>query len=323
MPSGGLGGRRIYFGNSVFSASKTDQLRYWRDAGERLGFVPVRHHESPNEVFLHNLRISDALRVIITPGLRGLPRSAIITEPKVVLPHLAWKLWERIFNTIFWLGRISPTGESFANPYEFPVHLEIPGVEGRVNNVVLVNANKISMSKGELYSLRRQAILAHPDIHVYGSGWNDSALQRVLRVGKESIIALAHPAGWTLGTRALWLTPANYRGVIRDKISVTSRYKVSLVIENSQEGVTEKLFDAWVAGCIPVYVGPNLSSFDIPKTLVVQADASTDSIHDAISLALQMDHGAFLEELGAWIGDSPAARFWAWEPAMRRIFERP
>ncbi len=57
----------------------------------------------------------------------------------------------------------------------------------------------------------------------------------------------------------------NWRGTIPDKLSVLKNYKFSICYENTQghKGyITEKIFDCFAAGCVPVYWGaPNVTDY--------------------------------------------------------------
>lgn len=282
--------------------------------------MPVRVHENPEVVYLPNIPLAEVVRVLLSGKLRRLPRFAIITEPTIVLPHLKWKIWRHLFKKIFWLGHNSWQGDFYPRPYQFPDPLKIQNDQAREHSVVFVNANKISMTAGELYSLRRQVLSANSSIHVYGPGWSDSITVRVLRLLKESLIALQTPLRFGPGFRRMFLQPPNYHGVAADKISETSKYKVALVIENSFELVTEKIFDAWLAGCIPVYVGPNLKSLGLPDNLFLQASPNLASVEAEITRALALNHADFLRELTDWMTKSPKIQQWGFKQAFGRIF---
>ena len=295
-------------------------MKAWREVGEAFGFVPVRAHENPEVVYLPNIPLAEVVRVLLNAKLRRLQRFAIITEPTIVLPHLKWKIWRHLFKKIFWLGHKSWAEGFYPRPYQFPDPLKIQNDQDRESLVVFVNANKMSMTAGELYSLRRQVLFTNSSIHVYGQGWSDSIAVRVLRLLKESLIALQTPLKFGFGFRRMFLRPANYHGVAADKISETSQYKVALVIENSFELLTEKIFDAWLAGCIPVYVGPNLTELGLPGNLFLQAAPNPASIESAIAQALALDHADFLRELTDWMTKSPKIQQWGFKQAYGRVF---
>lgn len=55
-----------------------------------------------------------------------------------------------------------------------------------------------------------------------------------------------------------------YRGAVKDKLEVLKNYKFALCFENAIfEGfVTEKIFDALIAGCVPIYYGaPDIEEY--------------------------------------------------------------
>jgi hypothetical protein len=65
------------------------------------------------------------------------------------------------------------------------------------------------------------------------------------------------------------------------------RYEVAVVIENEPTYVSEKLFDALSAGCIPVYVGPPLGDYRIPQHLAVQVPPDASAILGAVEELLR------------------------------------
>ena len=72
------------------------------------------------------------------------------------------------------------------------------------------------------------------------------------------------------------------------KIETVSRYRFCLALENSSETdyVTEKIFDAFEAGTVPVYLGaPNVDEYVPPNSYINAADFS-----DAADLAAYLRH---------------------------------
>jgi hypothetical protein len=112
-----------------------------------------------------------------------------------------------------------------------------------------------------------------------------------------------------------------YMGSVSDKNSAMANYKVALVVENSSEFLTEKLFDAWFAGCIPVYVGPPVEAFGIPRSLVIQVTEPTvREVKNCIDLALATDREVFLANLKAYLSSGVEAE-WRAESALKAILE--
>ena len=310
--------KKIYMGDRIFRPENERYLSHWINVGNEFHFLVVRAEEGPNEILLHNLRIPDLLRVLSNKYLRSLPRRAFVTEPKVVLPHLHWPVLRRVFREILWLGR--PQAEkTYANPYKFPSAMPLEMGQERKQAAAFIFSNKISMTKGELYTLRRQVASSATNVEVFGSGWNRPLGQRLAMVVKETGIALVNPMTLRNGARNLNAAPQKYLGVAGDKICTLRDYKVCIVIENSLESVTEKIFDAWVAGCIPVYVGPDLASLDFPSSLFIQAAPELDSVLHSLDLALRMNHEQYKKELDNWLPNSKAIEFWSWKIGMNRV----
>ena len=90
--------------------------------------------------------------------------------------------------------------------------------------------------------------------------------------------------------KSLKTKPLNYLGQSDNKLRTISKYKVSLVIENSAEYMSEKLMDSVLAGAIPVYVGPPVGAFEIPPDLVISADPNFKSVNAAIGRALRVNY---------------------------------
>ena len=44
----------------------------------------------------------------------------------------------------------------------------------------------------------------------------------------------------------------------------------TLVIENEKTYLSEKLFNALLAGCIPIYIGPELTKFKLPRGIAIE-----------------------------------------------------
>jgi hypothetical protein len=62
-----------------------------------------------------------------------------------------------------------------------------------------------------------------------------------------------------------------------------NQYRFSLIIENSLDYVSEKLFDAIQFGTVPIYVGPQLSEFGIPNEVAIQCEPSEVQVADKIA----------------------------------------
>lgn len=138
------------------------------------------------------------------------------------------------------------------------------GWAGRDTLCCMIAGNKSAnvADARELYSERVRTIRwfesnAPRDFNLYGIGWISPA-PGVGRKGR----AMARAAGYFL--RAVGRTAfPSYRGPVRHKHEVFGRHRFSICYENAQGFagyITEKLFDSFAAGCVPVYWGaPNVT----------------------------------------------------------------
>ena len=77
---------------------------------------------------------------------------------------------------------------------------------------------------------------------------------------------------------------------VKDKMKFISNYKFNIAMENSStEGyISEKIFEAWTAGCIPIYWGdPTISKVYNEEAFVNLHNFS--SIHEAIGYILELE----------------------------------
>lgn len=140
--------------------------------------------------------------------------------------------------------------------------------------ISFVGANKVGLNSNGNYSIRRRLVkeLLPIGLEVYGILWNDGLKKRLLN--RTSMVL------WGLKTQQrppilaifsdLFCKYKTINRVIDDKNNVLLKSKFSLIVENSDQIITEKLFDSIFAGSIPVYYGAALSKFGLPDGLAVE-----------------------------------------------------
>ena len=161
-----------------------------------------------------------------------------------------------------WDGELLDDSRAVNLPY--PNRLEAGpwnGPEARPLFCVLVSSNKALavVDPRDQYQARVRIIdwyerHAPTDFHLYGRGWDRPAALpgRWGRVRNQWRKLLAR----YLSSRSPYAT---WRGPVDDKIGLLARARFCLAHENCRDlpgYVTEKLFDSFRAGCVPVYVGP-------------------------------------------------------------------
>jgi hypothetical protein len=149
--------------------------------------------------------------------------------------------------------------------------------------LVMVNANKVPrLETDELYTERLRAIEffnRRGEIDLYGYGWDGPAYrvgESRLPLGLRRLVFRAESA-WRrrFSDRDPLRTAARqaWRGAAASKAETLSAYRFALAFENSAlEGwVTEKIFDCFLAGTVPVYRGaPDIERW-VPAECFVDA----------------------------------------------------
>jgi len=86
----------------------------------------------------------------------------------------------------------------------------------------------------------------------------------------------------------------NYKGAPDDKLSVMSEYKFAFCFENSSEpyNITEKIFDCFIAGCVPIYLGASSIDEFVPEDCYIDY-ASFSALADLYSFIRDMDDAEY------------------------------
>jgi alpha(1,3/1,4) fucosyltransferase len=246
-------------------------------------------------------------------------------EPSVVLPANFSKTRSRQFGKMLTLGgQLSKDSVSLGWPLVWPSRNKFEEIysANRYEKAVLINGNKLSLIKGELYSLRRKSIKSITNLDLFGTSWDSNKYSRLKILIRNFIFALISFRLPRFSGVKLWFQ--NYpqsKGEVDNKLTTMSSYKYALVIENSAEYMSEKLFDAFFAGCIPIYVGPNVEDYGIPKNIVVQAEPNLKSIKQALETAKEMNFENFQRDLRKFLSDEKTIEKWSHENVYARMLE--
>lgn len=208
----------------------------------------------------------------------------IIMEPKTVCPLNYIRQNRELFMNTFIASPLWKMNEQEVI-FNWPQAIDIRKTKkiiclnkSRNKDTVLINSDKISFIKGEMYSLRKKIVCSLP-IVLYGKNWNKEFPYKIRRflfafkkVFRQSIVArriLFDLRVFVKNGIYLFRKPQDYRGAVLDK-SILTLSEFSLVIENELTYVSEKLFDVISAGCIPIYIGPDLKLFglDLPRDFI-------------------------------------------------------
>lgn len=182
----------------------------------------------------------------------------------------------------------------------------------------LIAGNKKVSHELELYSRRYEAIRwfeKHQPQHFdfYGVGWD-----RFYFSGPKLFRALNRikPLGKLLAPRL-----NSYKGVVDSKREVLEQYRYAICYENARDipgYITEKIFDCFFAGCVPVYWGANNISDHIPSQCFIDKRnfSSYAELYAFLSTMSDDDYQGYLANIEAFLFGGEA------EPFRSRQFAR-
>ena len=152
----------------------------------------------------------------------------------------------------------------------------------------IISGTGVSKDPLELYSLRRKVIHFYEDrpycgFDFYGRNWPANKYK-------------------------------NYKGSPADKSPILRQYRFSYCFENSRDisgYISEKIFDCFQAGCVPIYYGaPNITNY-IPEDCFIDMRrfGSLQEAHDYISSMPEDEHRQYVENIACYLQSEEAQVF--------------
>jgi len=204
-------------------------------------------------------------RFIIDKIFKKTKNNYLITrEPPIIRKENWLEKYHKYFKKIFtWNDNLVDGNKYIKLNYSFKIPDKIPTIDfNKKDFCCMIAGNKSSQKTNEHYSERLKLIKFFENNHLdkfnlYGIGWDKkrfnfpfSVLSRIDFISK--ILAEER---------------SSYKGAIEIKKDVLKNYKFSVCYENSVYPgyITEKIFDAFFAGSIPIYLGANNITDYIPE----------------------------------------------------------
>jgi alpha(1,3/1,4) fucosyltransferase len=191
----------------------------------------------------------------------------------------------------------------------------------------LINANKgfprelnIDLYQERVRVIRWYERNASGLFSLYGRGWNKPP-NGIDLTGK-----LARRIG-RLRTQLYGYKPfPSYRGEVKDKREVMSRTKFSYCYENVRDlsnYITEKIFDAFLSGSVPIYWGADNVTAHIPANCFIDRRNFTDmdTLHNYLVSIDQEQYLHYQEAIETFLTSQEAQKFRA-ETFVRTIINR-
>lgn len=181
--------------------------------------------------------------------------------------------------------------------------------------VGMIAGDKYSFVTGQQYELRRKIIeswsggAAFP-LSVAGTGWANGKLKILTTIILEAVRSAAAgfaPKGVIESLRRRFAICHN-EAVSGDfnghQVDYLRQFEFAIVIENEASIVTEKLWQAVEAGCVPLYIGPNLTEFGLPEEMALKFDSAEDLLAFDLRLLHETQRGLILATGAAQLQNS-------------------
>jgi hypothetical protein len=269
-----------YANQQGFDASLVDDV----DEVETVAYVFIDMPDKKNKYFKMATR-------------SGKPIFLLALESKLIKPNSFVKANHKKFNAVFtWDDSMVDDIKYFKINYSFDFPTDIEFNIKRNKLCTLIAGNKYSRHPDELYSKRLEAIRWFEENHLadfdlYGTNWDRSTFFGSRWLGLFNRLD---------STRKLF-SPRfpSYKGRIDRKKSILEKYKFAICYENASGHsgyITEKIFDCFFAGCIPIYLGAdNISKYIPGKTFLNKRNFN--SYEDLYSYISKIDEDEYLEYL--------------------------
>jgi len=261
-------------------------VRSWQELKWRLGFDLPKMPESKYWVFWNfwiNMRGFDYGRM---------PKEKLVLfiwEPPVVQPEgYNPKVWDQ-FGKIFTWDDDLVDGKKFFKFYYPVMHPrieKIPAFEEK-KFCTLISSRLSSKHPKEIYSEREKTIRFFEDkpgeFDLYGRYWEKRKFK-------------------------------NYRGTIGNKIEVLKNYKFCISYENTKDirgYITEKIFDCFTAGVVPVYWGASNVEEYIPEGAFIDRRkfADNEEMYAFLKSIGKEEYEGYLEAAGEFLKSDKAKLF--------------
>ena len=314
---------------SIIYRSYKNNVLFKEGAGENNGefFLPYRKLRQEflrNEVELNTADVNAGKKVAFELYInccRQAPKARayvyLYENPLIRLMNRNRRMLDRYNKWFTWDGELLDDGRAvrlfYPNQLE-PADYKDP--QERPLFLVLVTTNNAikDYDPREQFGARVEIIkwyeqYAPNDFHLFGRGWDCPAalLGRWGQIYNQArkIIARVFPVTSPFAT---------WRGPVASKNELLTRTRFSLAYENSRDlpgYITEKLFDCFRAGCVPVYVGPKEIHDYVPADCFIDGRkfATTAALHAHLLTIDDAAYRGYQERIRAYLLSAGAKLF--------------
>ena len=242
----------------------------------------------------------------------NVPKYLILFESQIIKPD-NWKIKNHaLFKKIFtWNDDLIDNERYFKINFSHLFPEAINKISSGRKLCTLIAGNKKISHPLELYSKRMEAIRwfekHHPgDFEFFGRGWDSYCFSGPLPVRALNRI--------TLLTRFFAPHFRSFRGAAANKKDVYARYRFAICYENARDipgYITEKIFDCFFAGCVPVYWGASNVTDHIPAECFIDKRMfdNYESLYDYLKNMSDKKYMSFLDNIELFLKSKKACLF--------------
>lgn len=236
----------------------------------------------------------------------------LLFESELIKPQ-NWDLEKhKCFNKIFtWDDRLIDNKKYFKINFShlFPENIN-KDLSKKEKLCTLIAGNKKVNHPLELYSKRVEAIRWFEANHLddftfYGMGWDKyTPSNKYFRYAfrKSKLSKLFKP------------NFPSYKGKVDSKKNILEKYKFAICYENARDidgYITEKIFDCFFAGCVPIYWGANNITEHIPKECFIDKREfdSYEKLYEFITNISDEEYLKYSDAIENYLNSSQADEF--------------
>lgn len=287
----------------------------WENQSGRLDFFEKLFKKcSPNFIKTRNRLIKESIAKIVFfnftcrfkrhVDLYELPPEKLVLfmwEPPIILSKMYKRSNEKYFSKIYtWDDELVDNQKyfKFYYPSLLKMSTDIPSFEEK-KLCTLIASHFKSTKPNQLYEEREKTIeffekIGEEGFEFYGRWWNP-------------------------------LEHKSYRGIALDKVTTLKQYRFSICYENSKNlkgYITEKLFDCFAAGNVPVYWGASNVERYIPKNCFIdrQDFSKMEDLYHFLKTMNQQQYETYIQNIREWL-QSDQAQLFSVEHFKKNFFE--
>ena len=314
---------RQYQGNIVFDRKQT-KIKIRDNAFDKYYELYDAFRQRGVDIATNDINaIEDSDQVIYIDMPRRMPRieagqksNVILMESPLIRPDNYEVANHRYFNKVFTWNDELADGEKYIKiNCAFKIPAELPDLSYKTRFLCLIIGNKTSDHPDELYSERRKLIrwfeLNHPDeFDLFGVGWNEYTFR-----GSRLVRAFNRiPSAKRIMYKLFGEYYPSYKGVVDSKFETLKNYRYSVCYENIKNVpgyITEKIFDAMFAACVPVYWGASNVTHHIPEECFIDRRkfSSNGDLYRYLKGISEDEYRSYIDNIGKFLHSDRGERF--------------